>query len=279
MAKIWRGFGLLTLLCISFIYTEKTVSVVKEYDEIMIEIKEKSQKYDIESIDAIIEDNTIRPGISGKKININKSYSQMKRYGKYNEQLFVYEKVLPNISITKDYSKYVIGGNSSKNLVSILFLTYQDDSLDKVLPILNSYKIVGNFFIDKTWVDNNTEEALALIEQGHILGNSSENHIYTKDAFLSIDNLIKKVGKQKQSYCFLKEKNQQYLNSCNKEKNYTILTDIILKNNVLTSLKKNLKSGSIVAIQNIEEVPLDMVIHYIQSKGYKIVGLDKLLEE
>ena len=39
MFKIFRNIGLISLVFISFIYTEQLVSVVKEYDEIMIEIK------------------------------------------------------------------------------------------------------------------------------------------------------------------------------------------------------------------------------------------------
>lgn len=279
MAKVWRMFGLLTLLCLSFIYTEKTVSVVKEYDEIMIKIKEFSSNYNTQSIDAKIENNTIRPGVSGKQININKSYSKMKRYGKYNEQLFVYDTVLPKISISNQYDKYVIGGNTTKNQVSLLFLTYSDDSIEEIVSILNSHKIVGNFFIDKEWVDSYTEEAISLIEQGHILGNISENHIYTKDSFLYIDNLIKKVGKQKTSYCFLWEENEDYLNKCAEEKDYTIMTDILIKNSSLETLKKNLKPGSIIAIKNSKNVSLDFIIRYIESKGYQIVGLDTLLTE
>ena len=50
-----------------------------------------------------------------KKVNINKSYNNMKEYGKYNPNLFIYDCIKPSISISnnKDYNypviKYVIG--------------------------------------------------------------------------------------------------------------------------------------------------------------------------
>ena len=46
--------------------TEKTALVVSEMDEIMIEIKANYEKYSKESIDAIIENNTIIPGVNAK---------------------------------------------------------------------------------------------------------------------------------------------------------------------------------------------------------------------
>ena len=42
MKKLFEGIGIVSLVCISFLYTEKTVNVVKEYDEIMIAIKEEN---------------------------------------------------------------------------------------------------------------------------------------------------------------------------------------------------------------------------------------------
>lgn len=41
MKKLFEAVGFITLICLSFVYTEKTVNVVKEYDDIMITIKEK----------------------------------------------------------------------------------------------------------------------------------------------------------------------------------------------------------------------------------------------
>ena len=44
MKKFFSYFGLFSLLLVSFFYTEKTVNVVKEYDEVMIKLKEYAVK-------------------------------------------------------------------------------------------------------------------------------------------------------------------------------------------------------------------------------------------
>ena len=110
MKKLFESLGVITLICLSFLYTEKTVEVVKEYDEIMIEIKKQNKNFKVNAIDAIIDNNTIIPGLKGKKINEDKSYSKMKRYGKFNSNLLEYEDILPTISIKNNLDKYVISG-------------------------------------------------------------------------------------------------------------------------------------------------------------------------
>ena len=45
MKKLFQIIGIISLMGFSFFYTEKTVSVVKEYDTIMIDIKNVEKKY------------------------------------------------------------------------------------------------------------------------------------------------------------------------------------------------------------------------------------------
>ena len=42
-------------------------------------------------------------------------------------------------------------------------------------------------------------------------------------------------------------------------------------------IKSNIKNGSIIMINNIKE--LDVIVNYINSKGYNIVSLSELLSE
>ena len=45
----------------------------------------------------IVEENTIIPGICGKKVNINKSYKNMKLNGYYSDKFYIYDYNIPNI--------------------------------------------------------------------------------------------------------------------------------------------------------------------------------------
>ena len=85
MKKTFQMIGLISLTCFSFFITEKTAIVVNEMDQIMIEIKEKKDDYKTDSIDAVIENNTIIPGVSSREVDVNKSYKNMKNNGFFND--------------------------------------------------------------------------------------------------------------------------------------------------------------------------------------------------
>lgn len=72
MKRLFEIIGLLSLACFSFFITEKTTSVFENIDNIMIQIKENSAKYEIDSMDAIIDGDTIIPGMYGRVVDIKK---------------------------------------------------------------------------------------------------------------------------------------------------------------------------------------------------------------
>ena len=64
-----------------------------EQDEIMVKIKEEENNLNINPINAIIENDTIIPGNTGKGIDIEASYKAMKKIGYYDQSLITYQKV------------------------------------------------------------------------------------------------------------------------------------------------------------------------------------------
>jgi peptidoglycan/xylan/chitin deacetylase (PgdA/CDA1 family) len=281
MKKFFQTIGMISLICLSFIYTEKTVNVVKEVDSIMIEIKKENSKYKEEPVDAIIDSNTIIPGLNGKSINENKSYANMKRVGNYNPNLLEYQTVNPQKSIKKIYDKYVISGNSKKSMVSLIFIVKNNDNIDNILSILSSKNVKANFFIDSIWMENNNDKLTQLINSGHNVGNLSYNMDYTHSDFIWMDTIIKKIGKQKIGYCYSNENNDEALKICAIHKNYTIRPSIITSNHPSTEVKEAIKSGSIISfpINTVVNQQLSTIINYINSKGYKIDTLTNLLSE
>jgi hypothetical protein len=102
--------------------TEKTASVIKENDPLMIKIKEEAPKYIVKATDALINNDTIIPGLYGKEVDISKSYNSMKRIGDYASSLLVYDEVDLKVSLKGKYNKYVVSGNPVKNMISLIFL-------------------------------------------------------------------------------------------------------------------------------------------------------------
>lgn len=281
MRKFFRNLGIISLICFSFYFTEKTVSVIKDADELMIEIKNKQDNYYIEPIDGIIKDNTFIPGISGKKINIDKSYKKMKQYGLFNEGLLIYDIVKPKNQLNNNLDKYIISGNSLKKQVSIILTVDSSNYLDEVLAVLSDNNIYVNFFVEGSWLEENSNFLSRFISNGHDIGSISYNLDYTDSSYPWMDNTIKKITKLENNYCYNIKDNKKTLDICSRYNNYTIRPNIILDNNYVSNIKQNLKSGSIISLPLDKEVIriLPSINNYIKSKGLEVVTLKELLKE
>ncbi len=272
MKKIFSTIGILTLISFSFFISEQTALVVKDQDDIMIKLKEVENNYKIEVVEPIINEDTIIPGINGLEVNINKSYSEMKKIGTFSENLLEFNNIIPKTSITNTYNKYIISGNTEKQSVSLIFLLEDNDDINSITSILKDTK--ANFFVNLNWLENNTNS----LNNNYIFATTSENN-YFDPTFIWSNSVIKRTLDQNINYCYTEEKNIDLLENCTLQKNLTIMPTI--KYNSINDIKENIANGSIIALpysnKLIEE--LEVIINYINSKGYEIVDLNDLLSE
>ena len=279
MKKIFQMIGLISLTCFSFFMTEKTATVVNEMDEIMIEIKEKKDDYKKHFIDAVIDNNTIIPGISGREVNIKKSYKNMKSNGYFNDKFFVYDYTNPSISLNDNMDKYIIKGNPNKRMVSLIFTIEKDENIIDILTILNNYNVKSTFFVNPTWFSNNNELVGKLIKEGHIVSPLLDN--YKDSNFEWMNTILKKINKQKVIFCYNIDDNIENLNECVLKNNYTIKPIVISEKTPLVDIKQKLESGSLFSLKVNSQVKkeLSTIIIHINSKGYKLTNLqDNVLE-
>ena len=279
MKKIFQMLGLISLTCFSFFMTEKTALVVSDMDQIMIEIKANYNDYHTNSIDAIVDGNTIIPGISSKDVNINKSYKNMKQSGYYSDKLYIYDYTKPKISLSDNIDKYIIKGNPNKRMISLIFKVDASDDISDVLNIVNNYNINVTFFIDTNWFTNNNELIGQLINRGHNIGILLDD--YTDSNFEWMDMVIKKINNQRNSFCYSTEDNDTNLEACIQKHNYTIRPIEISNKTPLVDIKKNLNAGSILSLDINSQVrkELSTIIIFIKSKGFNIDNLENHLLE
>ena len=277
MKKIFETIGLISLVCFSFFYTSEISSVIKDNDDIYKQIKSIKEQYNIEPIDAKIEGNTIIPGVSGSIIDIDKSYKKMKKFNEFNANLLVYESVKPNISVNNMYDKYIISGNKNKSNVSLIFVVNDNDNINNILTILDESEVIANFFIESNWFEKNNDLVINLSEKGHVVGvlNSSNDNIRW------INSIIKSFTNQKSMYCYNDNNDNNFLDICKSNKSYTIRPNLLIKNNPLIEIKKNLENGNIISfdINTTLEKQLPLILDYIDFKGLDIVNIESLIEE
>ena len=249
MFKLFRNVGLILLIISSFIYTEKLTSVVKEYDEIMIKIKESKNNYKIDPIEPIVKNNTIIPGINGRVVDIDESYKKMREYGKYNESLYVYKTISVKNKLKDNKDKFIIK-SLKQNKVSIILKTSDLNGIDLSQNI--------NLYLTNSYIKNNPEKIIKLSKDHIVL----TNDIKTLKLLLNKDN----------NYCYT----ENYVKNCFKNNAYTVNPNIILKTNSILKLEQNIESGSIISCNKNNYLT---VIKYLQNKGYEIVNIEELLKE
>ena len=279
MKKTFEVIGFLSLILFTFFYTSKITTVIKENDDLLIQLKEYQEQYKESAIDAVIIDNKISAGLSGSEINIKESYEKMKKVNSFNANLLVYEKIKPNISVLDYHDKYIVKGK--KESVSLVFLVEQTSNIEKILNILDNYDVKATFYIDGNWFENNNEKVIELIENNHTVGNLGYNYNYDVNGVSWMNTIVTNIGKQKYTYCYLEEENDAFLNICKNNKSYTIIPSIIVKTNPLITIKKNLENGSIISlkINNSTIIELPLIIEYINSRNLNIINLEELLDE
>lgn len=264
MKKIISYISILGFVCFSFYYTDKVITYINNKDPLMEEINKKRSNYEVCPIDAIKDIDTIIPGVSGTKVNINKSYEEMKVNKIFREDLLVYDIIFPDERLKDNKSKYIISGNKSKNNVSILIILNTKD-----ISKLNSMKDLTIFINHNDLTINNVDKLKN--NEVYTYGN---NGIYTKEILINDNTIINRIANNNSIYCLTKEKNSDTLNICNNENMYTIIPSLVGE---YSSIKNNLENGSIILLDNINNI--DILIKYINGKGYNIVPLSQLLKE
>ena len=276
MKTFFKLTGLIVLFFFSFFYTEKVINVITEQDEIMIQIKENEEKNNIPSTNAIINKNTITPGLSGKEINIDKSYKEMKKLGTYNENMLVYTKVLPEVSINNNKNKYIRSGNKNFTEVSLIFKINKNTDLQKLLTLLDKNNTKANFFISYEYLEKHINEIEK--EKNIEYYNYGKNGTYNDEIILIANNIISKKSNPA-NICLTETNTNNTLKICSENEQFTIYPEII--NGTINSIKSKINNGSIISFEvtntTLNELPL--IINYINSKGYTISLLSELINE
>lgn len=279
MKSIVKLIGLLVLIGFSFFYTDKVIEVIREEDEIMIKIREEKDNYSVNPKNATISGNTIIPGINGREVNAESSYKKMKEQGIYNEKLYVFDEIKPEIRLEDYQDKFIVSGNKSKKMVSLVIPVNHSRYLEQVDKILNYKNVIANFFVDYSYLISNS--TLIKEKSHHEFYSYGFNGEYSPDTILFSNNLISRISNNEAIYCFSPNQSKKTLSLCNKNNLYTIAPTISGENTPYQNIKNKLESGNIIylSLNHTLVQELSLIIDYIEGKGYQIVGLSTLLSE
>lgn len=276
--KITRITFILLLSIFSFYYTNKSIELIREQDPIMKKIRSTDEKYNVQAVNAEIKENTIIPGITGKEINYQDSYTKMKQYGAYNEVLITLKEVTPTISVDDYYDKYIISGNPKKRSVALVFKV-EKNSPSEIINILKNNNVYATFFIDGYYLENNSKEISTMAN--HELEILSYNGDYDEIYFSSSKDYLESLTNKNLKYCYSDYDKEEVITLCQKLKMHTIVPTIQINNSLFGEIKEKLTNSAIISIPISENTKneLDPTIKFIKSRGYELETLEELLNE
>jgi polysaccharide deacetylase family sporulation protein PdaB len=199
---------------------------------------------------------------------------------------------------TKELPIYCV--KTDKKQVALSFdAAWGNEDTQKILNILKKYNVKVTFFMTGGWVSSYPDDVKAIKKDGHDLGNHSENHkqmsqLDNEKIREELDSVTKKVKELTGTNMFLfrppyGDYDNKLITQAKSLNYYAIQWDVdsldwknygvdSIVNTVLNH--KSLKNGSIILMHNgakytAEALPL--VIEGLQSKGYKIVPISKLI--
>lgn len=273
--------GICLLTVFSFYYTNKLIEFSKSKDPIMIEIMKNKDDYNKLSIDALINNNYIIPGSEGLEVDVDKSYTKMKKLGKYNDNLYVYDVVKPTISIKDNYNKFVINGNTTKKEVSLVFKADDLKNIENINKILFNNNVSATFFIDGNIKDDDINILKILDESNNYFGNLGYNKKYSIKTIKYTNALLDRIDDDNHNYCYVEKDDINVLKTCSEVKMYTIKPMVVSNIFPFTYIKQNLENGKIFSLDTNSYTlkQLDLIIKYVRQKGYDFVTLEEILNE
>jgi len=271
-------FSLFLLLLLSFIYTDKVFNEARGNDPLMKEVISYKKVHDVKPVEPKIKEDEMILGMSGLIINEEKSYKNMKEDDTFNKQKLVYDKKNPNTSITKTYDYYITNG-ISKNMVSIIFKVNNSTNVSELLSLLAKTNVTVNFFIDGSYLEKNVETAFSMVNLNSEIYNLGYDNKYSKSMISVTNNLIESITLKDSLFCLNEVKNDNYKDICASKKMLTLSPKLV--NPSITDLKKDLSKGVMIVydLDEFDTSKFSFIINVIESRGYKIKGLSKLINE
>lgn len=253
--KLFKYVGLTSLFFMSFYYTEKVALYVKNKNPIMQEINNNKDSLVVNSIDSeLIDTLYIIPGLNGKEVDINKSFSNMIKLETYDENNIIYTQIKPNISLENNKNRIIVRGNSKKRSISIVFEEESD---------------LSKYLVKKGYRPNILISNQKYYKDYEMINNSNNEKEYK-----SIDKYLSK-SKLNKNLCYVKD---NIPSLC--ENKYLFKTSLTINHSNISSVIKHISSGEIILIQNtLTLAELEVLLNQIKYQNLDIVPLSKLISE
>lgn len=265
MKQYLKNIIVIFFVLFSFYYTDKVIEISKYNDTILVSINEYASSKNYECREGSINEYGIVLGLSGLKVDKNKSYSNMKGIG-FKKELIEYKENKCILNKEDNIDKYIIKGNDYNKNISLVINITNTKYYKNMINVSNNKDVELNLLFNYNDLSNEIDN---ITNHSNILFKGKTNE--------ELNSFIKILHNE--IYC-VKINDFDIKKICSKKKLNSINKVFEIQDNLLNNVKNNIKNGTIFFIsensKNLKE--LSTTINYIQSKGYKIVTINELLK-
>src|SRR5690625_911901 len=284
-----------------FFYTNiSSTDVSAKNNELLMEIKEKAKEYHVQPMDAYIDRVYKKtPGRNGRKVNIEKSYQNMKKSQKFTESLLVFDEISPSVSLKDLPASPIYRGHPEKEMVALLInVSWGTEYIPRILEVLKEQNVKATFFIEGKWAKENKNIVKMIHEQNHLIGNHAYNHPdMARISVTEMNEQIENTNEIIEAIIDYRPKwfappsgsfNDQVVKTAHELEMETILwtVDTIDWKNpsvsvMINRVMKNIHPGATVLMHPTEPVAqgLGLLIDEIKQKEYSLGTIEELLSE
>lgn len=281
-------------------FSNEVQQVSKKEDALYREIQTKSAQFAKDPQNAVIDRVWKKtPGRNGLKVNVDKSYEQMKKKGTFDKTLLVYDEITPEVTLADLPPAPIYRGHPEKQMTALMInVSWGTEYIPTILNVLKENNVKATFFIEGKWAKENSDFVKMIAEQGHIIGNHAYNH--PDMAHLSKTEMTEQIQKTNDIIKAITGKaptlfappsgsfNDQVVDVADEMDMETILwtVDTIDWQNPTVSVmvdrvSSKIHPGAMVLMHPTSPTAqgLDSLITVIKDKGYKLGTVDTLLSE
>ncbi len=186
---------LLLVIFVTVQQVEKKAIPAAKTSSLYEEIQEKKEGFEYPPQDARVDKVWKKiPGLNGKKVNVEKSYENMKKANKFDEAKLVFEQIEPKVKLKDLPPAPIYKGNDQKKMVTFLInVSWGEEYIPAMLETLDKHQVKANFFIDGAFARDNPSQVQMIEEKNHLVGSHGFGHpdFYTLREGTAKDNLIK----------------------------------------------------------------------------------------
>ena len=252
MKNIFKYIGIISLMLFSFYYANNIANYMASKTDLMKQIKLHAKK--VESVDAVINEEYIIPGLNGLSVNISSSYNNMVSVGSFDEKYFVFDEINPTISLKDHLDKIIKKGNHLKREVALII-----DNKELFDYCLKNH-LKCNYLINKDTMLNCKDELLI---------NNEIEYFYDVEKYLNKHNLNRDI-------CVISKYNKKI---CESNGKYLIEPTYVISNSNMANTITEIDSGDIIKIDNISMTNFIILINKIRYRDLKISYLNDLISE